>query len=293
VVQHNEHRFEGAPPITLQSVIPAWSATTQPPRALGRVDLSTKNTARRTALSDLYQSGALKMLFPRCNNDPLQGIIINTAGGVTGGDAFSFSAHVAKDTHLGLTTQAAERAYRAQPDQIASIRNRLVVARGARADWLPQETILYEACALDRRLSVELETGASLLMVEPIVFGRTAMGEVLRDAHFRDRIEIHRDGTPLYLDAITLKGDVTGHFARSEIGQGARAMATIVLVSDTARSVLEPVRSMLPTSAGASLIGHDLLVVRILAPDSFVLRQSLVPVLGLLNNNTLPRSWMT
>lgn len=261
---------------------------------MGRVDLSTKNAARGgTALSDLYQSGALKMLFPRRDNAPLEGIIINTAGGVTGGDAFSVSACLARDTHLSLTTQAAERAYRAQPDQIATLRNRLVVARGARADWLPQETILYEACALDRRLSVELETGASLFMVEPLVFGRTAMGEVLSDAHFRDRIEIHRDGTPLYLDAITLKGDVTGHFAGAEIAQGARAMATIVLVSDTAGSVLEPVRSMLPASAGASLIGRDLLVVRILAPDSFALRQSLVPVLGLLSKDTLPRSWMT
>ena len=49
---------------------------------------------------------------------------------------------------------------------------------------------------------------------------------------------------------------------------------------------------MLPDTAGASLIGDDMLVARFLAIDSFELRRSLLPVLIRLKGGPLPRTWM-
>lgn len=260
---------------------------------MGAVTLSAKNTPRGTALADLRQSGALKALFPRPNSAALQAIMINTAGGITGGDDFSLTASAGENTHLSLTTQAAERVYRAQPDQVAAVNNRLFVSAGARLDWLPQETILFEASALKRRMQVELDKDASLLLVEPLVFGRAAMGETLNSAYFSDRIDISRQGQPLFLDAMTLHGNVTGHLAASQIAANAGAMALIVYIAADAEAQLAPLRALLPEAAGASLIEPNLLVARILATDSFDLRQSLVPALQRLTNDTLPRSWMT
>ena len=176
---------------------------------------------------------------------------------------------------------------------MANLRNTLAVDSGATLHWLPQETILYDGCALRRRLSVDLAQDASLLLVEPLVFGRAAMGETLRQAHFRDRIEVSRAGRPLFHDAMTLSGDVTAHLAAPHIAAGAGALATIIYVAPDAEARLARLRSQLPANAGASLIGPDLLVARILAADSFDLRQSLVPILGELSGDTLPRSWMT
>lgn len=219
--------------------------------------------------------------------------MINTAGGITGGDEFSLTARAGENTQLSLTTQAAERVYQAQPEQVATINNRLFVGAGTRLDWLPQETILFEACALKRRMHVELDMGASLLLVEPLVFGRAAMGETLANAHFSDRIDIRRQGKPIFLDAMNLRGDVTGHLAAPQIAANAGAMALIVYIDTDAEAKLAPLRGLLPETAGTSLIAPDLLLTRIFATDSFALRQSLVPALRLLSNTPLPRSWMT
>jgi len=263
------------------------------PRAIGAAMVSAKASRGRSTLSDLRQSGAMKLLFPRPDGEALQAIVINSAGGITGGDVFALNANAEKNAMLSLTTQAAERAYRAQPGQVASVRNSVTVEPGGTLHWLPQETILYDGCALRRSLCVDLAHDASLLLVEPLVFGRAAMGEALHDANFRDRIEITRAGQPLFLDAMTLHGDVTKHLAAAHIAAGAGALATLIYVAPDAEARLARLRAALPDSAGASLIGPDLLVARILAHDSFDLRQSLVPILRDLSGDTLPRSWMT
>ena len=133
---------------------------------------------------------------------------------------------------------------------------------------------------------------AQLLMVEPLVFGRAAMGERLHSLHLRDRIMINRNGVPLYHDAIVLSGDATAHLAKPHVAQGAGAMAAMVYIAPDAAGQLAPVRAMLPDTAGASLIGDDMLVARFLAIDSFELRRSLLPVLIRLKGGPLPRTWM-
>ncbi len=253
--------------------------------------LSVKPRGPRTVLDRFRQSGSLKCLYPRGHSTELQAVLVNTAGGVTGGDRFETNAHAASGTHLTLTTQACERAYRAQPDQSGQIRTRLSVSDGARLNWLPQETILFNGCALDRRLSVDLTHGAELLLVEPLIFGREAMGEVLLTAQLNDRIDIRRAGLPLYLDALHLDGDVQALMQRRFVGGDARAVANVVFVSHRAEAQLDPVREMLPDTAGASLLRPDVLVLRLLAPDGFDLRRTLIPILTRLNGHPLPRCW--
>ena len=234
----------------------------------------------------------MKLLFPRCAPDAMQAVMINTAGGITGGDRFRVEARAEAGATLTLTTQAAERAYRAQPNETGRLATRLHVEDGARLNWLPQETILFQGSTLSRRLHVTLSGSARLLLCEPLIFGRAAMGEVLTDARFSARIEITRDGAPLYLDSLTLSGDVAAHMARPHIAAGARAMATLIHVNPDAESHLDAIRALLPATGGASLLFPDVLVLRLLAADGFDLRQSLVPILTRLSGAALPRPWM-
>lgn len=245
----------------------------------------------RTRLRDLRQSGATKLVFPRQLDPSLEAILINTAGGVTGGDRFDLSISLDAAAHLVLTTQAAERAYRAQAGEVGRVTTKLRVEQGARLDWLPQELILFDGSALTRKLDIDLAQDAQLLMVEPLVFGRAAMGEMLHDISFQDRIVIRRDGVPLYRDGIDLRGDAAAQLARPSIANGAGAMASVVLVRPDASAVLPRVRKNLPATAGASLIADDTLVLRHLAEDSFALRRDLLPILELLSNRNLPTSW--
>ena len=259
---------------------------------MGESALSVRAARGKTVIDSLRQSGSSKLLFPRQDGADMQAVLINTAGGVTNGDRFTFSGALTPDTTLTLTTQAAERAYRASGANPARIRTSLTVDSGATLHWLPQETILFDGCCVDRTLSVDIAPGARALVAETLVFGRAAMGEVIERSTFRDRIEIRQGRTPRFVDAFHLTGDAQQALTRPFGLHGAGAMTTLVLTGPTAEAALDPVRDLLPETAGASLIAPDLLVARLLAPDSFALRQSLLPLLGALTGDRVPRPWM-
>lgn len=266
--------------------------TTMPsgqPRARGSVRVRAKVFNDRSVLDTLHQAGSLKVVFPRIADGSLQAVTVNTAGGITGGDRFEATFEAPSETVLTVTTQAAERAYAAK-DEIGRLTTTLRVEDGGSLNWLPQETILFEASHFERNMHVDLGEDARLLFVEPLVFGRTARGEVLRDVTFRDRVTINRNGGPLFEDAMHLSGDVTAHMKRTAGGAG--AFASVVCVAPNAEAHLASVRALLPPHGGASLLQPDVLHIRLLAQDSFVLRQSLIPILGLLNAGPLPRVWM-
>lgn len=272
----------------------AAQASHEPPRARGTARVSSKLLGARSVLDGLTHSGSLKLVFPRVAEHALQAVTVNTAGGVTGGDRFALDVRAGAGTALTLTTQAAERAYRARPgDAAGRVETRLVVEDGAILSWLPQETILFDGCAFSRRLCVELASAGRFLMVEPLILGRAAMGEVVRTGFLDDRIEISRSGSPLYLDRIILDGDMAARMARPAQGGGAGAFASVIFVDPRASVHLEPLRAMLDgVTGGVSLLHEDVLVMRLVAPDGHLLRQALIPALTRLNGTPLPRPWM-
>ena len=261
-------------------------------RARGTLDITVQRAKGDvTRLQNLRQQGSFRSIFPRPQNDAVEAVIINTAGGVTGGDRFSTEVKAGKNAKISVTTQAAERIYGAADFNAGSIDTTLVADEGAQLYWLPQETILFDGARLRRRLKVELHPGARFLMVEPLVFGRAASGETVHFAHLDDRVSITSAQRPIYLDRINLDGDIAHHLARPAVANGARAMASVVLVDPNANLLLGPVRGLLPKTAGASMLSDTVLVVRILAPDSFVLRATLLQVLTVLTNNAVPKNW--
>ncbi len=258
------------------------------PRAEGALLLAAKRRGPNTVIADLRQAGSMKALFPKVRGDALQAVFLNTAGGLTGGDAMQITATAEPDAHIVISSQAAERAYRAQPGQIAEMSVTLDVGTGGRIDWLPQETILFDAAALKRCLRVHLATDATALLVEPIIFGRAAMGEVVHDLHFTDQWRICRNGALVYADAVRICGDADALLVRRAIAGGAGAMATVLLAAPNAAGFAD---LDLPENCGASLIANDLLMVRLLAADGFALRHILVPLIETLSAAPIPRVW--
>ena len=253
--------------------------------------LSAKAGGGASRLGDLRQEGSLRALLPRPRGTALEAVLLNTAGGLTGGDRMRLEARAGAGARLVLSTQAAERAYRAPGEAAARVETRLCAEAGGRIDWLPQETILFDGARLERRLSVTLWGDATALLVEPILFGRLARGEEVRSGAFADRWELRRDGRLLFADRLRIGGDMAGTLDRMAVAGGARAMASVLFAGPAAASHLGAVRAMLPRAAGASLIEDGLLLVRLLAPDGFALRRSLVPLITRLGGMALPRVW--
>ncbi|MFO1091236.1 MAG: urease accessory protein UreD [Hyphomicrobiales bacterium] len=262
-------------------------------RSSGEARTAFRRAGMRTVAFDHYQRGCAKVRVPRSFADP-EAIFINTAGGLTDGDTISVTARWETDASAVVTTQAAERVYRARRDRPAIVRNHVIAADGATAAWLPQPTILFEGARLDRALDATLFGNATFLGCETIVFGRTAMGETVSAGSLFDAWRIERDGKLLFIDRLGLDGDVRAALSRKAGANGAIAVATLVYAGADSAHKRDAVRSVLPpggTAAGCSDLG-EVLVVRLLAPTEFALRRQLVAVLEILRGREgVPHLW--
>ncbi|MDB5447547.1 MAG: ureD, partial [Phenylobacterium sp.] len=241
-------------------------------------------------LDRLYQDGCAKIRLPRdAAAHGLEAVLINTAGGLTGGDRLAWRVEAGAGAALTLTTQACERIYRASADR-AEVAVRLVAEAGARIDWLPQETILFDRAALARTFDVDLAAGARLLAVEAVVLGRTAMGERVCSGLLRDRWRVRRDGRLVFADDLRFEGDIAALTARAPVLSGACAFASLVLVAQDAERDLERVRAALGPCGGASAFEGKLFA-RVVAREGLALRRALVPAIEALRGEALPRVW--
>jgi urease accessory protein len=267
-----------------------------PQRALGRLDLRfRRDQSGRTRIQNFYQAGCLRARLPRPVDAAwCEAVVMNVSGGIAGGDALTSLITLDEGASAIVAAQAAERVYRALDGQSARLTQEITLGAGAALDFLPQETILFDGFALDRRLRAELGAGARYLSVESLVFGRQAMGEALLSGALRDRIEIFREGKLVLCDLVRLAGDLAALLARPAVAAGARAMATLIYAAPDASARLPPLRAALelgPCEAGASLV-DSVLVARILAPDSASLRVSVLAALAICRDGrALPRVW--
>ena len=278
----------------------AYPSTATLQRTVGRGRLSVRHLSGRTRLSRLYQEGAAKIRMPKTfQSDALDAVLINTAGGLTGGDRFDWAVDVGAHGRTVITTQACEKVYRAA-EGCADMTVDIAVGPGAALAWLPQETILFDRSALSRRLDIKLAPDAALLLVEPVIFGRQAMGESVRDVHFSDRWRIHRGGRLLHAEDFRIEGDAQALLAKPSVTGGDIAFATLLLVHPDAGDLVEPLRRLIGPSGGVSAIrsrAGDRLVLRVVAPSGLALRRALIPAIDHCNRfligagHGLPKLW--
>jgi urease accessory protein len=249
-------------------------------RSIGEVRLRVESHG----VTNIRESGALKVRIPRGSNEA---ILINTGGGIAGGDAFVFQIGVGENASLTVTSQAAERVYRTL-GPAATINTSITAGAGARLSWLPQETILYDGASLKRNYEVRLGGGARFLAVEPIVFGRREMGETVHALQLNDTWRIWRGGKLAHADALALG---PGMPASNAAFGDAAAAATVIFLADEAEGGLDAVRDALGPLSGASA-WNGKLIARLLAEDGFILRKQIISVLAALAGpQALPKIW--
>lgn len=261
-------------------------------RGVGRI--STQQRDGATRLATLYQDGCAKIRLPNTHSSALEAVLINTAGGLTGGDHMQWSADLAAGGHMVLTTQACERVYRSLGGP-ALVETRLEVGPGAHLDWLPQETILFAASELDRRIEIDLAEASSLTAIEAVLLGRDAMGEMAMDARLRDNWRVRRNGRLLHAEATRLDGTLAERNGLSLLS-GGRAFASVLHVAasaDQCAATLARLRVLLPPDGRiATSANGERLVVRALAQTGLALRRLIVPILSELTGaGSLPRLW--
>jgi urease accessory protein len=260
-------------------------------RARGAVKFGVVLVDGVTRRGALHESGSLRVRFPSPEGAGLSAVLVNTAGGIAGGDRFDIDISATEGARLTLTTAAAEKVYRA-PGAAAELNIALRIAAGAHVSWLPQETILFDAARISRSIEIDLQADASLLLCEIAVFGRAAMGETMRSGSFVDRWRVRQNGRLVFAETVRLDGDIGEKLARPAIARGGAAIATVLVVPGD-EALLARIRDISASFSGEVGLSawNGFAMARFCAQDASKLRADVMAVLAA-TGAQLPRLWL-
>ena len=213
----------------------------------------------------------LQSLYPEgdavCHN-----VLVHPPGGLVGGDTLDLKIKAATGSHGLITTPGATRFYRSEGEP-ALQRTALVLDAGARMEWLPLESICYNACLAENKLSMTLAPGAELLGWDITALGLPAASKPFEQGSYCQHIEV----PGIWLERAHIKASDT-RLLNSPLGMaGQRCFATLFFVAgsklernrrqqalDQAREVIEA--HALCATAGATSPDGQIVLVRVLAP---------------------------
>jgi urease accessory protein len=276
----------------MRSETRAASAIFAANRAQGKVAFDVRLKGGVMRRGTLHESGSLRVRFPSPEAEGFSAVLVNTAGGVAGGDHFDIDITAGEASRLTLTTAAAEKVYRA-PAAAAKLNIALRAESGAHLAWLPQETILFDGARVSRRIDIDLAENASLLLCEIVVFGRSAMGERMLHGEFVDRWRMRRGGRLVFAETVRLDGDIGEKLAKPAVAKGGVAIGTALIVPGD-EVLVERIREAAVSFGGEVGISawNGFAMARFCAQDAARLRADMMTVLGRASAAPLPRLWL-
>jgi urease accessory protein len=246
-------------------------------RADGCCRIVLSGSENGTQIEDLFERSPLRVMFPRSEHCAVEeAVLINTAGGVAGGDRLEYSVAALPGASIAVTSQAAEKVYRAL-DNPARVATRLKARESTRLAWLPQETIVFDRARLHRTTEIELFSGAELLALEWLVLGRAAHGEVMVGGSIIDGWRVRKDGRLIWADSFRISGEIFGHLSRKALLSNFNSIATLVYFGPYLDRRLEFLREILPSlgcECAVTLVS-GLIVTRFAAKQSSDLKLAL------------------
>ena len=254
------------------------------------------------------RDGATTRLVERAHRGPLRvqkplypegaaichAIMLHPPGGVVGGDQLAIAVHAGDGAHAFLTTPGAAKWYRAN-GKVARQRVAVGVGAGGACEWMPQESIVYDAAHIELHHEVALAAGARYIGMEILCFGRRAAHERFTTGVVRQHVRIRLAGKLVWWE----QGVLTPAAIASRFGlHGRTVCATLIAVGPPVpAALLAMLRALDPLLAITQM--KAVLVARYLGDDSETARHALVRVWQHVRPHLLgcaaplPRIWQT
>src|SRR5262245_18040224 len=197
-------------------------------RSEGFCRIVLSGSEKGTRITDVFQRSPIRVMFPRTAGAAVEeAVLINTAGGIAGGDRLQSDVTALPNASIAVTSQAAEKVYRAliEPARVAT---RLKVCEAAKLAWLPHETIVFNWARLSRKTEIELSSGAELLALDWLVLGRAAHGENMVGGHVADSWRVRKDGRLIWADSFRATDEVFPHLHKKALLSNSRAIGMLI-----------------------------------------------------------------
>lgn len=184
-----------------EPIAPAWKA---------ELALEFERRGNATILARRHHVGPLrvqKALYPE-GESVCHTILLHPPSGIAGGDELAIKVSLEAHSHAFLTTPGAGKWYRsAGPWASQSLAFEL--APDSVLEWLPQETIVFNAALADMHTSVRMAPGACFMGQEILCLGRRAMNEKFDEGAVHLATDIHLGEQWLWHE----RGRIDGHSA--------------------------------------------------------------------------------
>jgi urease accessory protein len=266
--------FEDQRKVDLTSTKPS---DTDLQRSNGKGRIVLGGSERRIRIIDVFQSSPVRIMLPKVPGGEIEeAVLINTGGGIAGGDRLEYEIAALQNASIAVTSQAAEKLYRAL-DEPARIKTKLKVTGVAKLAWLPQETIVFNAARICRNTEIEVSSGSELLALEWLVLGRAAYGEEMTGGHIAESWRVKRDGHLIWADSFRVTDEIFGHLHRKALLSQCKAIGTLIYFGPHLDTRLEFLRAIAPSLAcdfGVTAV-NGLIIVRFASKVSSDLRLAL------------------
>jgi urease accessory protein len=215
-------------------------------RSDGFARLILAGSAHGTRIVDIFQRSPIRIMFPGIRGAPVEeAVVVNTAGGIAGGDRLEFALTVLANASVTVTSQAAERVYRAL-NEPALIETRLKICKAAKLAWLPQETIVFNGGRMRRNTEIEISAGAELLALEWLVLGRAAHGEEIVGGQIIDGWQVRLDGRLIWADRFRATDDVFPRLRSRALLADFKAIGTLIYFGPDSAARVQFLRDLAP-----------------------------------------------
>ncbi len=221
-------------------------------------------------------------------------IMLHPPGGVVGGDQLDIAVDAGDGAHAFLTTPGAAKWYRAN-GKLSTQRVSLQIGVDAACEWMPQESIVYDAAHVDLHHEVTMAAGARYIGSEILCFGRRASQERFTTGMVRQHIRIRLAGKLVWWEqGVLTPAAIAGRFGLN----GRTVCATLIAVGPPVPTALLATLRALDPALGITQM-KSVLVARYLCDDSETARHALVRVWQHLRPHMLgcaaplPRIWQT
>lgn len=237
-----------------------------------RLDYARDRDGRTTAL-DRHEGPlrVLQRLYPEgpavCHH-----VLVHPPGGIVGGDTLALEANLAAGCHALITTPSAARFYRSAGAPAAQTVT-AALADGARLEWLPQETLVYDAALAENRMRFELAAGAEMIGWDLVALGLPAAGQPFASGHYRQDLTLWSGERCRWIERGVVRADDTELLDGPAGLAGARVVATLwfaagaALATGRREALVEAARAAAGDEARCGVTAPDdgIVVLRLLA----------------------------
>lgn len=179
------------PPAPLPQVHPA-AQQPGPATAVWASSLDLRYTATLGRCNGHAQHrGAVRVLAALYPEGPgvCHHVLVHPPGGLVGGDRIDIDLSVQAQAHALVTTPGATRFYRSL-GQPAVQQVQACVRAGGRLEWLPLETLAFDACLAENRAVFTLDAGAEMFGWDMLALGLPAAGKPFQQGQMVQHLEL-------------------------------------------------------------------------------------------------------